>query len=271
MKGVVSDLVAEQAHVDTIVADLPEEVWNSMSANCEWTIKEELLHVAAFDHAALRMMGGGYAAVNEVADVEFGHDEIYRPTAFSRLSGSEAVDYWREQRTRMDAAFYDKNPKDRVAWAPGLPMSAKSLVSARLMELWAHSVDICDALGIEPAVAMRIRHTLFLSWQALPNAHRINGLEMPAVPIRLEITLPNGDLWVRGEENADNWIKGTARDWALTAVRRRHYLDTDLQVHGAQAIRYATIVQTFAGEASTPPPPGSHRKVSDMAREPHHE
>ena len=126
MKGVVSDLVAEQAHVDTIVADLPEEVWNSMSANCEWTIKEELLHVAAFDHAALRMMGGGYAAVNEVADVEFGHDEIYRPTAFSRLSGREAVDYWREQRTRMDAAFYDKNPKDRVAWAPGLPMSAKS-------------------------------------------------------------------------------------------------------------------------------------------------
>ncbi len=69
---------------------------------------------------------------------------------------------------------------------------------------------------------------------------------------------------MRGEENAENWIKGTARDWALTAVRRRHYLDTDLEIHGEEATRYATIVQTFAGEASTPPAPGSHLKVSLM-------
>lgn len=264
MKNVISDLVAEQSFFDSVLAGLSESQWRSMSANCEWTIKEELLHIAAFDHAALRMMEGDYSAVNEVADVEFGHDSIYRPTAFTHMTGEEAMSFWREQRTRMVAAFYDRNPKDRIAWAPGLPMSAKSLVSARLMELWAHSVDIYDALGLEPSVQKRIEHTLFLSWQALPNAYRINGFDMPDVPIRLEVELPDGELWTRGEENPDNWIKGTARDWALTAVRRRHYLDTDLEVHGEEATRYAAIVQTFAGEPSTPPPAGTHKKASGL-------
>jgi uncharacterized protein (TIGR03084 family) len=254
MRDIVNDLIAEQAQSDLLVADLTEQVWNSPSAHCEWTIKQELAHISGFDYAAVKMLGGGYSCVNEVADVEFGHDAIYTPTAFGHLSGAETLAWWREQRTRMDVAFLDSDPKARVPWAPGLPMSARSLASARLMELWAHCVDIGDALGVEPVVKERITSVLFLSWQARPNAYRINGLTMPDTPLYLEITLPSGTLWTRGDPDAADVIRGTAKDWALTAVRRRNWMDTDLEVVGEEARRFATIVQTFAGEASAVAP-----------------
>lgn len=250
MKAIVNDLIAEQSQTDLLVADLTEDVWESPSANCAWTIKEEMQHIAAFDYAAVKMLGGGYADVTEVADAEFGHDAIYTPTAYAHLNGAETLAWWREQRTRLDVAFLDSDPKARVPWAPGLPMSAKSLASARLMELWAHSVDISDALGVEPVVKERITSVLFLSWQARPNAYRINGLELPDTPVHLEVTLPSGTVWSKGDPSAADVIRGSARDWALVAVRRRNWMDTDLEVTGDEARRYASIVQTFAGEAS---------------------
>lgn len=250
MKTIVNDLIAEQAQTDLLVADLSADVWESPSANCEWTIKEEMQHIAAFDYAAVKMLGGGFADVTEVADAEFGHDAIYTPTAYAHLSGAETLAWWREQRTRLDVAFLDSDPKARVPWAPGLPMSAKSLASARLMELWAHSVDISDALGVEPVVKERITSVLFLSWQARPNAYRINGVELPATPLYLELTLPSGAIWAKGDAAAADVIRGSAKDWALVAVRRRNWMDTGLEVVGHEARRFASIVQTFAGEAS---------------------
>jgi uncharacterized protein (TIGR03084 family) len=250
MKSIVNDLIAEQSRVDVLCADLTTEQWESPAATCDWTLKDEILHIAVFDYAAAKLMRGEGENVLVLADAEFGHDDKHRVHAFRHLSGAEVLAFWREQRSRLDVAFLDKNPKDRVPWAPGLPMSARSLASARLMELWAHSVDITDALGLDPEVTDRITSTLFLSWQARPNAYRINGLEMPDTPLYLEVTLPSGEKWAKGDPDAENRITGTAKDWALVAVRRRNWMDTGLDVVGDEARRFATIVQTFAGEAS---------------------
>ncbi|HEY0189447.1 MAG TPA: TIGR03084 family metal-binding protein [Cellulomonas sp.] len=258
MEQIVTDLIAEQAQVDVLMEGFTAADWDRQAATCDWTFKDELLHIAAFDWAAIQMMAGVAADVTVVADAEFGHDEVHRVTRYRDRPGAEVLAFWRRTRSRLDCAFLDQDPKARIPWAPGLPMSARSLASARLMELWAHSVDLYDALGIEPVVRDRIAHTLFLSWQARPNAYRINGLELPATPVRVEVTLPSGELWARGEPDAADRITGTARDWALVAVRRRVWQDTDLVVVGDEARRYATIVQTFAGEASPPPVPYAH-------------
>lgn len=250
---VVTDLIAEQARVDTLLDDLTEEQWLQPAATCAWTFKDELLHIAAFDWAAIHLMHGEAEDVTVLADREFGHDEDHRVTRYRDLPGGEVLRRWRVIRTGLAAAFLDKDPKDRVPWAPGLPMSAKSLASARLMELWAHSVDLYDALGLEPVVTDRIVHTLFLSWQARPHAYRINGLTLPDTPVHVEVTLPSGALWTRGDPAAADVIRGSARDWALVAVRRRRWQDTALSVTGDEARRYASVVQTFAGEAATPP------------------
>ena len=155
----------------------------------------------------------------------------------------------------MTASFLELGPKGRVPWAAGIPhMSVRSLASARLMELWAHSVDLYDALGIDPVVKERITSTLFLSWQGRPNMYNVNGLAFDSeIPMYLELTLPSGELWTKGEPNDQNYIKGSAKDWALVAIRRRNWMDTGLEVVGDEARTYAGIVQTYAGPADPAP------------------
>ena len=44
----------------------------------------------------------------------------------------------------------------------GPPMSATSMATARLMETWAHALDVHEALGVAPEVTDRIRHVAHL-------------------------------------------------------------------------------------------------------------
>jgi uncharacterized protein (TIGR03084 family) len=255
----VGDLLAEQAQVDVLVADFDEGDWGRQASYCTtWTLKDVIAHIAFFDYCAVELLNGRGESVNAVADAASEQDENYHVLAYQGKSGKEILDWWRDQRTLMAACFMEQGPKGRVPWAAGLPpMSVRSLASARLMELWAHSVDIYDALGIDPVVKDRIASTLFLSWQGRPNMYSVNGLELPSTPIYLELTLPSGELWAKGEPDAPDYIKGSAKDWALVAIRRRNWMDTALEVVGKEALEYAGIVQTYAGPAD-PAPPAKH-------------
>ena len=252
----MGDLLAEQAQVDVLVQDFSEEDWNKMASYCTtWKLKDVIAHIAFFDYCAAELLNGRGESVNAVADAFSDQDEHYHVLKCQDMTGAEILSWWREQRTIMNEAFIAGGPKSRVPWAAGIPpMSNRSLASARLMELWAHSVDIYDALGIEPVVKDRIASTLFLSWQGRPNMYNVNGLTFdPEVPMYLELTLPSGEVWAKGDPASPNYIKGSARDWALVAIRRRNWMDADLEVVGDEARTYASIVQTYAGPADPAP------------------
>lgn len=256
MKELVNDFIAEQALVDTLVADLTEEQWLQDMPGCEmWNIKDAVIHLAFYDYAANKLMRGEAEDLVQLSQAEAHNDEYIRSTAFRGMSGAEVLAWWRRERTMLAASFINMDPKARIPWAPGFPMSAKSLCSARAMELWAHSVDIYDTLGKEVPVHDRITGTLFLSWQSRPFVYKINGYTLPDTPMYLELTLPSGEKWIKGEENSENYIRGSAKDWALVAIRRRNWMDTELEVVGEEARRYAGIVQTYAGKADPAPAP----------------
>ncbi len=254
MDPILNDLIAEQAQVDALVDGLTDAQWESNAAYCTtWKLKDVICHVAFFDLCAMKMLNGEGPDVGTVADAISPQDEHFRLLALRDQTGPEILGWWRQERTKLDVAFMGRDPKDRVNWAVGLPMSVRSLISARMMELWAHSVDIYDALGIDPVVKDRIASTLFLSWQARPNAYRINGLELPATPMYLELILPSGRTWAKGDLESENYVKGSAKDWALCSIHRRNWMDTGLEVQGDEARRYAYIVQTYAGGPEEPP------------------
>ena len=254
MKELVNDLIAEQSLTDALVENLSEEQWLRDMPGCPmWNIKDAVLHLAFYDYAANKLMRGEAEDLVQISRQEAHNDEYIRPAAFRSLSGAEALAWWRRERTTLAAAFLTMDPKARIPWAPGFPMSARSLCTARTMETWAHTVDICDTLGKEIQVRDRIRGTLFLSWQSRPFAYKINGMTIPETPLYLELTLPSGELWTKGEKNGENCIRGSAEDWALVSIRRRNWMDTGLEVVGDEARRYAGIVQTYAGKADPAP------------------
>ena len=176
MKDIINDLIAEQSLVDSLLDGLTEEQWKLPLNGCQpWILQDAVNHIAFFDYAANRLMDHEFKDLLDGLDAEAEQDADYIPWAFRNYSGAETLAWWRAERTKMVFKFMNKDPKERIPWAPGMPMSAKSLCSARLMELWAHSVDIYDALGMDVVVKNRIKSVLFLSWQARPFAYAING------------------------------------------------------------------------------------------------
>jgi uncharacterized protein (TIGR03084 family) len=74
---------------------------------------------------------------------------------------------------------------------------------------------------------------------------------MPSVPVRVELTAPDGSVWTWGPEDAPDRISGAALDFALLITQRRHRDDLGLTVVGEAAEEWVGIGQAFAGEAGT--------------------
>lgn len=261
MKKILNDLIAEQCLADAFVENLSEAEWNETirsdlrvyDIEGIWKIRDVVSHIAIFDEAAAKLAMG---QAEQIRDVTGGRmDEHLRYLPHSGLGKGELLSLWREDRCSLDSALYHCDPKQRIPWAPGLPMSARSLATARLMELWAHWVDIYDHFGLPIRATDRLGHILFLSWQSRPNAYRIHGVELPDTPVCLQLRMPDGSIWTKGDESAENRIAGEALDWALVAIKRRNWMDTDLAITGDEARRYADFAQTFAGPADLSPLP----------------
>ena len=128
-------------------------------------------------------------------------------------------------------------------------MSARAFGTLRLMETWAHGLDIKDAMeGLltfdeeedDPiADTSRIRHVAWLAHRMLPYAF------FPEGGIRVELMGPKYSRWVYGPADADNVIKGIAGEWCRIAVHRLDYGATSLKAEGENAETALKVVRTY--------------------------
>lgn len=252
MKEIVTDLRAEQEVLDQFLSSLREEQWVLPTPAEGWTIKDSIIHVASGNERATAILQSSSTITENVSGTG---DRSIDNRIERRRSGKplEILLWWREISDIMLKELAKCEPKRRLPWV-GRDMSARSFATARLMETWAHGLDCYDAVSIKPQDTDRLRHTALLAYMARPHVYQVNSFELPSTPLRLELWLPSGTLWVQGSGNARNIIKGQAGEFCRVAVRRRHWLDTDLVIKGDDAKRFIEIVQTYAG------PPGPGRK-----------
>lgn len=248
MNDVIRDLVAEQMAVEKFVDGLAENLWDRKVQFCsEWSVKDTIMHIAFWDYSANKILNGD--ASDLLSALQEGElDKYLRVTKYEKLSKSEVLIWWRLKRKELIYNLMCLDPKSRIVWIPGESMSVKTLATARLMELWAHSIDIYDMLKIKPFVTDRLKHILMLAYLAGPNSYKINKIDLPKESIYFELTLPSGEIWVKGNIEDYNYIKGSALEWALVSVRRRNWKDTKLKVNGRAAKQFASIVQAYAGQ-----------------------
>jgi uncharacterized protein (TIGR03084 family) len=132
-------------------------------------------------------------------------------------------------------------------------MSASSMATARLMETWAHGLDVADALGVPLRPTERLRHIAWLAVRSRDFAFRVHGRPVPQDPFRVELTAPDGSTWTFGSPEAEQSVTGPALDLCLLATQRRHRGDLALTAVGPEADAWLDVAQAFAG------PPGSGR------------
>ena len=83
-------------------------------------------------------------------------------------------------------------------------------------------------------------------------AFTVHGLTPPADSVHVELSGTDGELWSWGPEDAAQTVTGSAEDFCMLVTQRRAPRELDVVAVGADAQKWLTIAQAFAG----PPGPG---------------
>lgn len=262
--GLTNDLVAEQRALDAVVADLAPEQWATPTPSPRWAVADQIAHLTYFDGTAalaIRDPDAFAASLGELRDLlRAGGGAMDDHTlAWARaLPPDELLARWRQSRTQLADAAAGLADDVRVPWY-GPSMGAKSFLTARLMECWAHGQDVVDGLrssGVDvgrPATD-RLAHIARLGFITRGWTYANRGEEPPQAPVRVELDAPGGGTWAFGPEDAAERVTGPALDFCLVVTQRRHVDDTDLVATGDAARDWMHKAQAFAGPPTDGPP-----------------
>ena len=260
------DFRTEVATLHALLADEPAETFALVTQFKGWTVDDVLAHLHLFDVAA-RLSLTDEAAFHALfepiaADLLAGRslrDAHLRFMGDERdgASGPALLALWRDEAERLADLYAATDPKRRVPWA-GPSMSARSAVTARQMEVWAHGHEVFDRLGAVREEGERIANICHLGvvtygWTF---ANRDLAPPGPRPPVRL--AAPSGRrLDWEGEPDAAGRIEGPAVAFAQVVTQTRSPADVDLIVEGEAARAWMRHAQCFAGPPVDPPAPGA--------------
>jgi len=226
-----------------------------------WTIEDVVGHLHLFDTAALASLKGANAFT-----------EFFGPVAQSMadgrsflqaqqpwlngLSGVKLVNSWRETSLALGLAFESADPKSRLKWA-GPDMSARSSITARQMETWAHGQEVFDSLGIERINGDHIRNICHLGVSTFAWAFLNRGLDVPLTSPFIHLTAPSGVVWEWNADSKGTAVTGSAVEFAQVVTQVRNIADTSLRCEGEGAKMWMAFAQCFAGPPMDPPTVGT--------------
>jgi len=236
MKNLCRELAQEHAALDKIVKELSGSKWDMITPFYDWTIREEICHIAYFDDKASLAASdpdGFQTDMLEILEGVTSVDAFLAKTVkdLMKLSPKALMDFWISERTKMIKTIDVLEPQDKIPWY-GPPMTAESFVISRMMETWAHGQDIADALKIKRTPTERLKHIAHLGVKTFGWSYKNRGLEKPGEKVFVELKSPAGENWVWNQGQTENSITGSAEDFCLVVSQRRHIDDTRLQASG---------------------------------------
>src|SRR5690606_26689050 len=150
LDDVLEDLDAESNELDELVAALPSQEWATVTTAEGWTISHQIAHLLWTDEASVEAI----TDPDRFTDRYLRGDEAEAEAAVEQVTSDlaaqpceELLTRWRRSRADLVGALRGVPAGQKLTWF-GPPMSAASMATARLMETWAHSLDVWDALGL---------------------------------------------------------------------------------------------------------------------------
>ena len=255
-----ADLVAEHDQLDEMVATLDDAQWDRQTPAIGWAVRDQISHLAFFDDAAALALEDpdAFVPLSQAASdaLVAGDDPMREHLARGRaMTPGDLLEWWRRARERLLVVASVTDPKARVPWF-GPPMGARSFLSARVMETWAHGQDVADAFGLTRPATDRLRHVAHLGVGSREFSYALRSMDVPDEPVRVELQARSGAIWEWGPAGASSSVTGSALDFCLVVTRRRHPSATQLLISGDAAGQWMEIAQAFAG------PPGPERPVT---------
>jgi uncharacterized protein (TIGR03084 family) len=282
MAALAADLSAESVVTRDLISGLDEAGWHTPTPAAGWDIADQVSHLAYFDEVtvASAVDADEFIAERTAAEAAGGIAPDTIAARFRDLSGAELLAWFDTARQELLSTFVTIDPAARLPWF-GPAMSAASSLTARLMETWAHTQDIADALGVTREPTGRLRHVAHIGIGARGYSYAVRGLPLPSAPVRVELVPPAGPepsastglststappgTWTWGPADAKDRITGPALDFCLLVTQRRHRDDVTLAIDGPAATEWMTIAQAFAGAAGPGRDAGLFPRTSSAA------
>lgn len=258
-----NDFRDESRALYALIKDLSDEDLLAPTAFKGWTINDVITHLHTWNWAADKSLSAPDqfdAFLKDVMGSVNGGLRGFEEKWIGDLKGRALVSSWVEYFEPMAERFAAADPKARLKWA-GPDMSARSSITARLMETWAHGQEVYDTLGVVRQDGDRIQNIAILGLNTFGFNFKINKLDVPDEKPYLKLTAPSGAVWEWGDASNENKIEGAATQFCQVVTQTRNVADTDLNVSGPVATQWMAIAQCFAGPPETPPAPGVRHTV----------
>jgi uncharacterized protein (TIGR03084 family) len=217
----LDDFEAEQLDLEALLRDLTDDDWARPTPAAGWDVRDQVSHLADTEELAHDTATGGRRQINVEIDAYTSGDAFTLAGCMRgrAMSPAGVLQWWVEAAARNRAAMRTLDPAQRVPW--GLGMSLQAFGAARLMEHWAHGLDIRAAVGRPGIDTTRLHHVAWIGARALPYAFSVARVTPPPrTTLRLELTDPEGQPWSFGPEEATDRIEGPMGEWCRLAVQR---------------------------------------------------
>lgn len=262
------DFLQEAEALARLLAPLDDAEFALQTQFKGWTINEIIQHLLFFDRLAglsVTDPAGFDAAYAELNDLRVAGMSLTRSTdrLLGGLRGVELRRTWETGTKELAALFEQTDPKARVKWV-GPDMSARSSITARLMETWAHAQAIYDVLGVRRVNADGIANIVRLGMNTFGWTFANRGEAVPEQMPQLRLFAPSGVLWTYGDDQNGESIEGLAEEFCMVVTQTRNIADTSLRVNGPIARRWMEVAQCFAGPPRTPPQAGTRYSLVDQ-------
>lgn len=259
-----ADFVQESETLYALLSSIGDSDWSRPTLFKEWTLNDILVHLHLWNGMAHQSLIDPEAFAQRLEHLQARFQaQSMRATENAELTlrGPALREAWRELYTQMGEHWAGVDPKRRLKWA-GPDMSARSSITARLMETWAHGQAAFDLLGQIRQESDRIRNVVVIGVNTFGWTYKVNNLEVPEMVPRLTLRAPSGATWQYGDEHSSDTIAGAAVEFAQVVTQTRNIADTQLTVTGPVATQWMRIAQCFAGSAQAPPAPGARHVQS---------
>ncbi|MFT3819110.1 MAG: TIGR03084 family metal-binding protein [Rubrivivax sp.] len=263
MQSVCAAWLAESRALAALCGTMDGAQWQAPTDFYGWTPWDEVAHLLFFDETAAQALADPAGFERDKLELEQAIAQgrgvrLIARERFGHLDGPALLRQWADCNEALAVSLLGLDAKARLPWY-GPSMSARSFVTARLMETWAHGQDVYDLLG-EPHESTGALQPIAHLGVTTYGWSFVNRQLTPPQPVPyVELQAPDGSRWTWGEPSDRDYVKGPAQDFALLVTQRRHRLDTRLRWAGAGAEQWTLLAQCFAGEPADGPAPGARR------------
>ncbi|MEO2168538.1 MAG: TIGR03084 family metal-binding protein, partial [bacterium] len=251
------DFRAEADVLHEFLKTLPTAAWNTPTGFLGWTPWDVVAHLHYFDLVSELSLAGedAFTSKRDALIQKLTARQTNRAIAreeFGELAPAALLDKWQTTYRKLTDALAVAEPKRRLPWF-GPDMGVRMFTTARYMEVWSHSQEIYDLMGVSRTYDDRIRNIVTIGMKTFAWTFVNRGEEVPGPPPHVRLKAPSGEVWDYGEPSDEEYVKGSAVEFCHVVTQGRNIADVHLEVKGPVATRWMAVAQCFAGGATDPP------------------